>query len=246
MKKYAICLLLFLSQVYIFSQSIENVRFEQRGDQIIIYYDLVSDDLKGSFSINAFYTLDQGNNYIMLKSLTGDAGTNITPGRQKRIVWNVLDDVYELTGEIKFKVTAEEKKGYTFWDYDLFLSIRTVKDYWPFGGRVGLLGPGRIGGYGSFVYGINYTLEADKYVVAGGPIVNIVTKEKTTLSIFAGAGYYDEFFYNTEDLYDDFYDYYSGFLGEGGFILNLNHINISLALELSDEIYAFAGIGFTL
>ena len=246
MKKYALLLSVFLFQINAFSQTIENVSFEQQGKQIIIYYDLFSDSHKGDFKINVYYTLDQGKNYIALKSVTVDAGSGITPGRQKKIAWNVLDDVYELTGEIKFKVTAEEKKGYTFWDYDLFLSMRTVKDYWPFGGRVGLLGPGRIGGYGSFVYGVNYTLEADKFVVAGGPIVNIITKEKITLSLFAGAGYFDEYFYNSEITFEEYEDYYCGFMGEGGFIINLNHLNISLALELSDEIYAFAGIGFTL
>jgi hypothetical protein len=242
MYKYTLYLLLFLYPTHIFTQSVENVRFEQQGDQIIILYDLNADGLKGNFSVDAYYTLDQGKNYIILKSVTGDAGTGIIAGKRKRIVWNVLDDVYELTGEIKFKVVASPQKRYTFWDYDLFFSARSVKDYWPFGGRIGLLGPGRIGGYGSFVYGVSYLLECDKFVVAGGPIVKLARTEKISLSLFAGGGYYDEYysaeFYDWSDTY--------GFLGEGGFILNLSHINITAGLELSDTIYAFGGIGFTL
>lgn len=246
MYKHTLYLLLCLFPINIFTQSVENVRFEQQGDQIIILYDLNADDHKGNFSVDAYYTLDHGKNYIILKTVSGDAGTGIIAGKGKRIVWNVLDDVYELTGEIKFKVTASPQKRYTFREYDFFISTRTVNDldYWPFGGRIGLLGPGRIGGYVSFVYGVSYLNECDKYVVAGGPIVKLARSQskKISLSIFAGGGYYDEYY--AEELWDWSETY--GFLGEGGFILNLSHINITAGLEISDTVYAFGGIGFTL
>ena len=244
MHKYVLYLFLCLFQINIFSQSVENVRFEQQGDQIMIYYDLITDDTKGNYSVNAYYTLDYGNTFLPLKSVTGDAGRNISTGKQKKIVWNVLDDVYELTGEIKFKITASQQKRYTLGDYDLFISLRNLNDYWPFGGRIGLLGPGRIGGYASLVYGVNYEQEREKIIVVGGPILKVVKKEKTSLSIFAGGGYYEEYYWDYLYGLDDESSF--GFLGEGGFIMNFGHINITLGLELSDMIYAFTGIGFTL
>jgi hypothetical protein len=56
MRSLTIFLLLF--PVKTFSQTIENVWFEQQGDQIVIYYDLIKNGHKGNFTINAYYTID--------------------------------------------------------------------------------------------------------------------------------------------------------------------------------------------
>ncbi len=155
MHKYLPYLFLILFNASIFSQSVDNVRLEQQGKQIIIYYDLITDGYKGNFTVNAYYTQDYGKTYIPLKSVAGDADTNISSGRQKKIVWDVLDDVDELKGDIKFKVTANPEKKYTFLDYDLFLSYGIIKNHLPIGGRIGILGPNKIGGYIFCFY--NYT-----------------------------------------------------------------------------------------
>ncbi len=239
--KYSLLLFLCLFQINTFSQLVENVRFEQQGEQIIIFYDLISNGNKGSCSVNAYYTSDYGKTYISLKSVTGDAGRKISAGRKKKIVWNVLDDLYELKGEIKFRVTASSENKYTFWDYDLFLSIRSLNDYLPLGGRIGFLGPNRVGGYVSIIYGINSPQLRDKTIVILGPILKIVKKEKLSLSVCAGAGNYELYDYSYDSIYPP-----GGFIGEAGFILNLSHFNVTLGLELSDYTYLFAGIGFTL
>ena len=244
MYKYLLCLIIVLTRINVYCQSVENVRFEQQGDQIMIYYDLISDNTKGYCTINAYYTLDFGKTFISLKTVTGDAGRNITSGKHKKIVWNVLDDVYELTGEIKFKVTATAKRKHTLGDYDLFISLRNLNDYLPLGGRIGLLGPGRIGGYASMVYGVHNGEEREKLIIVGGPAIKIARNKKASISIFGGGGYYDIYSWDYSSGWVDEGAY--GFLGEGGFILNFIHVNITMGLELSDMLYAFTGIGFTL
>lgn len=250
MYKPVIYILLFLFNLQIFSQSVQNVRFNQAGERIFILYDL--NDFSGeenSFSVQVFYTLDNGRTYIPLKSAYGDIGNDINPGTDKRVIWNVLNDTDELKGEIKFKVTASPQKvtvspriENTILDYDLFISIRSLGFYWPFGGRLGMLGPGRIGGYVSFVYGIEYVDWDEKYLVIGGPVFNIINKNKIRLSTFAGAGYYEEYITIGEFEWDDYW----GFVLEGGFILTYGHLGFTLGLEISDEIYPFIGVGFTL
>ena len=52
------------------------------------------------------------------------------------------------------------------------------------------------------VYGVNYEQEREKLIVVGGPILKVVKKEKTSLSIFAGGGYYEEYYWDyTWNLY---------------------------------------------
>lgn len=130
MYKSVLYIFLFLSQLKLYSQSIQNVRFSQAGEKVIILYDLseISGGTK-SYSVKVFYTLDNGRTYIPLKSVYGDAGNDINPGKDKKVIWNVLNDIDELTGEIKFKVTASPEREITILDYDLFISTRSLGHY---------------------------------------------------------------------------------------------------------------------
>lgn len=250
MYKPVIYIFLFLFHLHSYSQSVQNVRFNQAGEKIFIFYDL--NDISGekkSFFVKVFYTLDDGRTYVSIKSVYGDIGKDIVPGDDKKVIWNVLNDTDELAGEIKFKVTAFPQKltaspqrETTILDYDLFISLRSLGFYWPFGGRIGMLGPGRVGGYVSFIYGVEYQEWDEKYLGIGGPVFNIVNKNKIRLSAFAGGGYYEEYIAIGEFEWLD----YGGFVLEGGFIFTYSHVGLTLGLEISDEAYPFIGIGFTL
>jgi hypothetical protein len=250
--KIFIIFLLLANNILTFSQTVENVRFTQEGEKIIIYYDLKDKaGAKYLYAISVFYSLDNGSTYIPLKSVLGDIGKNISPGNNKKLTWNVLADVNELSGEVKFKVNASpEKKVRTFGDYDFFINTRTQGHFWPFGGRMGILGPGSIGFYVSFYYGIYYEDFEEKYLLLGGPNVNIVNREKFRVALFSGAGYsyYDEY-YEYFDYHDGFQYGWTkryGFIYEGGLFFNFNHFNIITGIEATDIIVLFAGIGFTL
>ncbi|MBI4775975.1 MAG: hypothetical protein HY788_17680 [Deltaproteobacteria bacterium] len=87
---------------------VRNLRAEQRGNQIFIYYDLEGDAPK--YEIVARGSSDGGENFdLSMKSLKGDLGEDIHPGRNKTIVWDALRDVKRLIGdEFVFEVTASE------------------------------------------------------------------------------------------------------------------------------------------
>ena len=91
------------------SQSIPDVNFETEGKNINIFYDLFGDNTTTYF-IEVFCSENDGQTYgLALKSVTGDVGTGIKAGYNKKITWNVLADREEITGNFKFKVDFTEE-----------------------------------------------------------------------------------------------------------------------------------------
>lgn len=97
-------------------QEVKNVRYEQEGKKIIIYYDLVG-KVEDSYLVKISYRQENGSPWIgPLKMVTGDVGENVPTGNNKQIVWDVLKDIEKLSGYIQFKVTAEFGKTGFFID----------------------------------------------------------------------------------------------------------------------------------
>jgi uncharacterized protein (TIGR02145 family) len=83
---------------------IKNTRFEQIGNQIFIYYDLIT-DVNQKFDIKIFYSKDKGATWSKsLEKIKGDVGQGIKPGINKSATWDVLKEESELVGNIMFKV----------------------------------------------------------------------------------------------------------------------------------------------
>ena len=86
-------------------QKIENLRFEQAGKQIIIYYDLNGTRPWQTYDIQVFCSTDGGKTLgAPLKKVTGDAGKSIRGGTGKKIIWDVLSEREKLAGDIIFEV----------------------------------------------------------------------------------------------------------------------------------------------
>ncbi len=96
-----------MSFTMVYSQQLENLSFEQRNNKVFIYYDLLAEqDMK--FTVEVACSNNGGKNYpIGMFALEGHVGTDISPGRKKTIVWDVLKDRNNLNGDrFVFKVTA--------------------------------------------------------------------------------------------------------------------------------------------
>lgn len=90
------------------AQRVDNVYAEQKEQKIYIYYNLVTDDRTSSFEIEAYCSLGNYDDELLLRSVSGDVGKGVKAGRQKMIVWDVLKDVSTLEGEdISFLVRAK-------------------------------------------------------------------------------------------------------------------------------------------
>lgn len=98
--------LIFTNTLY--SQYVKNVRFEQFGDAVRIYYDLLGTQTNEKYIIKAYVSEDGGNTFpYELISTSGDIGPGITGGFNKKIIWYVLSDLPELNSDkIVFEVRA--------------------------------------------------------------------------------------------------------------------------------------------
>lgn len=104
----AFVLALFLT-VFILSshaQEIKNIRVTQEGNRVNVLYDLAG---KGqTFKVELFYSTNDGQNWQgPLKGASGDAGTNVQPGNNKQIIWDVQSEPGLKEGFLQFKVIAE-------------------------------------------------------------------------------------------------------------------------------------------
>ena len=97
---------------YSFSQSrITNVDFRTTPDnQIKITYDLSGYPSDARFTVWVKVSLDNGRSYELIpKSLTGDVGKSVSPGRNKKIIWDVFQDTPVLiAGNMVIAVMAKE------------------------------------------------------------------------------------------------------------------------------------------
>jgi len=100
---------LILTPVDCFAQRIDNVHPEIAGEKINIYYDLTGIETDQSVIVTVFMSTDGGKTYgEPLKSVSGDVGVVVGPGKGKCIIWDVFEEVDELVSvNVKFKVKAE-------------------------------------------------------------------------------------------------------------------------------------------
>ena len=99
---------------------VQNVRFEDQGETIVVYYDL-SGESGQKYKIDITLNNDAGRNYAMSeKMMSGDVGKNVTSGPNKTIVWRMSEDYPEgLEGDaFVFSVNASlQKKNNKTWLY---------------------------------------------------------------------------------------------------------------------------------
>lgn len=96
-----------------------NVRFEQKGNQIVIKYDLAGK--RGTkYFVSAVSSDNGGRTYrIEMASVKGDIGQGVTPGYNKTITWDMLTDYPRgLEGDdFVFAVNAKLQKSSKKWPF---------------------------------------------------------------------------------------------------------------------------------
>ena len=91
------------------TQTVENVKFEQRNNFIIINYDL--QDISSKYTtlfVNVYYSIDNGGSWLgPITSVSGDVFYDVKGGYNKKIIWDVLAEREDLIGNIIFKVAVD-------------------------------------------------------------------------------------------------------------------------------------------
>jgi len=104
MSKYLYFLLL-LHTSSAFSQSIKNVTATRAEDKVVVTYDIVDAKPNQKFEL---YLFASHNNFSQpLTKVSGDIGKNIQPGVQKKIEWDVNEELRYYNADITFKVIGE-------------------------------------------------------------------------------------------------------------------------------------------
>ena len=105
-KLFFLSLFLFFTN-FLYSQSIDNVRFTQNDTLVYIYYDLHA-EANTTFEVSLFCSLNSGETFdIPVKATQGDVGFRIKAGNNKKIIWNVFADLDKINSEqVIFEVKA--------------------------------------------------------------------------------------------------------------------------------------------
>lgn len=222
------------------AQNVNGVSFAQEGDYLVIYYNLFGNITSATISL--YVSTDGGATFQgPLQQVSGDIGRSVTPGYNKKIQWDVMNEMSNLSGNIVFDVRAEitgtkpstvtetktETKPVTTsepkTEYkpepkeeidNKFLLAFAGNGYAPIGLTMGKLG--RVGFYGSIRFDSDLLSGADYYTEGDDA--------STPWEI---------------DDYDDSYtytgDYYSGFLNFGG----------GMTFMVARFLYIYGGFSFT-
>jgi formylglycine-generating enzyme required for sulfatase activity len=107
MRKFIFQLLISVLALTAQAQKVSNIRAEQRGQDLVVFYTL---ETSSPCEVSLLLSQDNGSTWgSRLKNVSGDAGKNITAG-EKQITWKVLEEREQLVGDrIKFKVIANAR-----------------------------------------------------------------------------------------------------------------------------------------
>ncbi len=78
---------------------------EIAGTKIIVHYDLETSNPNHEFSISLFSSKD--NYSAPLTKVTGDVGNEIKPGKDKRIIWDVVAELGSFKGDLELEVRGK-------------------------------------------------------------------------------------------------------------------------------------------
>jgi hypothetical protein len=103
MKKLSIAILTFLTNIAL-SQQVSDVRASLDGNNVVIQYNLT-----GSFGQTFKVDLHSSyNNFSTpLRMVSGDIGENVSPGLDRRVVWEARKELRVFSGDIEFEIRAE-------------------------------------------------------------------------------------------------------------------------------------------
>ena len=102
MRKFIILLFLFFSAFTLFAENASNIRVRQEGKTIVVTY-----DLRNKSIVRLLMATDAAPKYRELKAVTGNVGKRVDAGKDRKIVWNLLDEQDEFVAKgVRFRVEA--------------------------------------------------------------------------------------------------------------------------------------------
>lgn len=97
---------IMLITVCTFAQKVTIKRVELAGEKIIVHYDLEDSNPNNEYQINLYSS--QSNFNTALTKVKGDVGNEVTPGSDKKIEWNVREEIGPYKGKISLEVRGKQ------------------------------------------------------------------------------------------------------------------------------------------
>ncbi|MEY4930834.1 MAG: hypothetical protein RI909_1558 [Bacteroidota bacterium] len=104
MSRYLLLLFLLISYASL-AQKATIKRIELNGEKIIVYYDLEDDNPNNEYQINLFVSKD--NFSTPVSKVKGDVGSEIKPGSDKRVEWNIFEEFSSYKGDLELEIRGK-------------------------------------------------------------------------------------------------------------------------------------------
>jgi hypothetical protein len=248
MKRIIILIVAIFLSLGAIAQTVENIRVEQDGENILVHYRIGGSTDEQTFNVTLSCSIDGGRQFEPL-TVFGAVHENIRGGESNyTITWDVFEDLQEI-GEAEFfvkidliddssivqqQVKEQEGDQATMEPTDLtyFIAYRGSTAA-PYGISTGITYK-KWGGYLSFRYGRYEDLEDyfDWRIYMGGVTRQITNKGKYRLYAYAGAGAYYEF---EEKQSTGLYSDYTTLIIDGGIINVYGRVSFTLGVEYATE-----------
>jgi hypothetical protein len=102
MQKSTLIVSLLLLGASVSAQKVDIKKIEVAGEKIIVHYDLDDSNPNNEYQINLFAST---NNYgTPLAKVSGDVGNEITHGLNKKITWNIKEELGPYKGKLSLEV----------------------------------------------------------------------------------------------------------------------------------------------
>lgn len=91
----------------IVAQEFVDLNTKQLGENINIEYSITGEQIGQLFKVTPSYSTDGGRTFQSMETVSGYVGDNVLGGKNQVIIWNVLNDLPELEGDILFKLDGQ-------------------------------------------------------------------------------------------------------------------------------------------
>ena len=111
MRKYLILLLIIVTTLPVVAQNITNVRAFQEGNHIVLLYDLQQDSYVDQVTID----VNGKSKTLSSAFLVGDINKKIKSGKNKKIVYNILEDYANgiVADKVFFTISIQQKSTWS-------------------------------------------------------------------------------------------------------------------------------------
>src|SRR5690242_6358927 len=104
MKRIGILFLFTLLASGVSGQKLSMHRIELVRDKLIVYYSLEDDNPNHQYQVDLYSSKD--NFAVPLTKVKGNVGSEVKPGKEHSIEWNIVQEIGNYSGDIAIEVRA--------------------------------------------------------------------------------------------------------------------------------------------